>query len=108
MDQRSHLSRPRAGVGPELGSRAERTGGAALLQLCPPGTGGAERKRTAARRGGGAHLERGGCAAEVEGVGEVVWEAGAKKLERTGTGSQVGRRWGVQSRRRGKRLQKQG
>lgn len=56
----------------------------------------------AVRTPGEARLRRRG------GRGRRTREGRARKQERTGTGSQVSRRWGVQSRRRGKRPQKQG
>lgn len=102
VGERSHLSQPGASVGQELGSRANCTGDAEASPAAAPALAGAERKRTAERRGAGRTCE--GRLPPGGGRGQGAGQAGTRK-QKTGTGSPVGRRWRVGSRRRGKKTQ---
>lgn len=69
VNQRSHLSEPGAGVGPELRSRANRPGGGAAPPTLPARTGGCGAQAHSGARGYRCtHLGRQGCGAEAEGA----------------------------------------
>lgn len=74
---------PARASAPRPGSCVNRSRGAQVPPVALSAPAGTERKRTAERRGWGAHLERKGSRAEVEGAREP----GARRQKRTGTGS---------------------